>query len=414
LNIEKKLKVVWICHFSNNEVLSWIKPWFKRKEIAPWIPNLIKGFIGRNDIELHVISLHSGIPLFKKYKKDGVKYYFVNYGIPFLGIPWQSFFPFDILTNYLQNKLIIKYFVNKIKPDIITLFGAENANYSSSILQFRKKYPVLIIIQGFIGLGFKPNRLKEKKRVKVETEILKKFIFFAGEFNSTVYLSSLNNQYSFFKFYGPVNEELVNKISFSTYRYDIIYYGRLIKEKGIEDFIKIIGKLKNDNPSIKAIAIGDCNSNYMKFLKELVKNYDCNSNIIFTGFLESQEDIFNYIKSSKILLVPTYNDRLPQTIRDTMMLKTAVIAYKTGGIPYINKAGNNIVLVDIGDYESMKQSAAQLLKDENYRRQLIENAYFYAKSEFGLKNITSSLINTYSEIIKNNPYKKATLLNNNK
>ncbi len=405
MNQNKKIKLVWICHFSNNEVLEWIRPWFKRKEIAPWIPNLIKGFVGKNEIELHVISLHSGISIYKKHKKDGIFYYFVNYGVPFIGVPWQSFFPFDILTNYFQNKLIIKYLVNRIKPDVISLFGAENSNYSSTIIQFRKKYPVLIIIQGFISLGSNLNKLKEKKRVKVEQEILKKFSYFAGELDSKEYISNFNNHFKFYKLYGPVNEELVNKTEFFEYKYDLLFYGRVIKEKGIEDFIKIVGELSTIYPKISAIIIGNCSEKYLKIIEELINKLKCKNNIHFTGFLESQEIVFKHIRTAKIFLAPTYNDRLPLTIRECMMLKTAIIAYNTGGIPFINKENKNVELIDVGDTKAMKESVIKLLNDEYYRAKLIENAYNYAISEFSLEKNTNLLFNSYIDIIsKTNNY----------
>ena len=130
----KKIKVVWICHFSNENVLKWINPWFKRNEIAQWIPNLIKGIQDNESIELHVISLHSGIGLYKKHIENNVTYHFVNYGIPIIGVPWPKFLPVDILTNYYLTNKIIKRIVKKINPNIITLFGAENPNYSYSWL----------------------------------------------------------------------------------------------------------------------------------------------------------------------------------------------------------------------------------------------------------------------------------------
>jgi glycosyltransferase involved in cell wall biosynthesis len=395
----KKLKAVWICHFSNQEVLQWIKPWFKRKEISQGLSNFIKGFYDRKDIELHVISLHSGISFYKKHLDKGITYHFVNYGIPLLGIPWQPFFPLDILTNYFLNKRIIRMLINRIKPDIINLFGAENPNYSSTVLQFRKTYPVLITIQGYVSLSSGFNNFKEKKRVEVEQKILRKFQNFAGEEESKVFLSTLNNNFNFYKFYYPVNEELVDKIKVVDYKYDILFYGRIVRDKGIEDFIKITGVLKKTFPNIKALIIGGYQTNYFKELKDLVIQYNCGENIHFSGFLNSQELVYNFVKASKILLVPTYNDRLPSTIREAMMLKTAVIAYKTGGIPNINKQRENIKLVDVGDLISMKESIIKLLNNEGYRLKIIENAYKYAKSEFSLEKNVNTLVEAYDKIL---------------
>ncbi len=52
---EKKIKVVWLCHFASTE----IKEYFKTpevKEMAPWIFNLIALFQESNEIDLHVVA----------------------------------------------------------------------------------------------------------------------------------------------------------------------------------------------------------------------------------------------------------------------------------------------------------------------------------------------------------------------
>ena len=75
MTVEKKIKVAWICHFSNEEIRNQLH---FRKDIvglikkrpmidfAQWNTYAINEFKKFNDVELHVISPHiqisSGIP----------------------------------------------------------------------------------------------------------------------------------------------------------------------------------------------------------------------------------------------------------------------------------------------------------------------------------------------------------------
>ena len=73
-----KLKVIWICHFSNKEVRerlplskmkvkNSIKSLLGKKinpgysDFAPWVSNLIKEFEKFDEVELHVVSPFSGL-----------------------------------------------------------------------------------------------------------------------------------------------------------------------------------------------------------------------------------------------------------------------------------------------------------------------------------------------------------------
>ena len=92
-----KIKVTMVCHFSNPQVRAHL-PLDDRKlysfarkmlcmptkgkgygDIAPWDTSAINFFQDRDDIELHVISAHSGL---KKrvvsYEEEGVHYNFVK------------------------------------------------------------------------------------------------------------------------------------------------------------------------------------------------------------------------------------------------------------------------------------------------------------------------------------------------
>jgi hypothetical protein len=89
----KKMKVVWICHFSNQYIRERLslsnrsfsnsirrlfsKPIVNYIDFAPWVSNQIKEFEKFNDIELHIIAPHYGLKRFKhSFKMNGVYYHF--------------------------------------------------------------------------------------------------------------------------------------------------------------------------------------------------------------------------------------------------------------------------------------------------------------------------------------------------
>ena len=169
-------KIVLLCHFTNNEIQNKIKPYKQIQEFAPWIPMFASAFENQNGIELTIISPHKYISRTKHFKLRGVNYYFYNAHIPIIGRHWPSIFKWDYISYFYFNRLKTRILVKNIKPDIIHLFGAENAYYSSTILQFKKKYPIVITIQGFISKTSDTQNVQLKRRIEIEKKLLLQII----------------------------------------------------------------------------------------------------------------------------------------------------------------------------------------------------------------------------------------------
>ena len=148
--VDKKLKVVWLCYFTNQGIQNKLSTLKHVDEFAPWISNSLPLFENDDSIELHIVSQHKWIRGYKTFEKRGITYHFFNAGIPCIGRHWPGFFRFDVLSNFLATRNHTQRIVNKIQPDIIHLRGAEN-EFSISVIQFAGKYPVLVTIQGFIN-----------------------------------------------------------------------------------------------------------------------------------------------------------------------------------------------------------------------------------------------------------------------
>jgi glycosyltransferase involved in cell wall biosynthesis len=84
---------------------------------------------------------------------------------------------------------------------------------------------------------------------------------------------------------------------------DLIFAGRLIKEKNVDVLIKAVALIKRKKPSIKCIVIGD--GPERNNLESLVSNLDLNDNVFFAGFLQNYDDVIGYMKVSKVFVLPS-------------------------------------------------------------------------------------------------------------
>jgi glycosyltransferase involved in cell wall biosynthesis len=97
-------------------------------------------------------------------------------------------------------------------------------------------------------------------------------------------------------------QEITN-IESNNEKSDVIYAGRLIKEKNIDLLIKTISILKEQKQEVKCIIIGDGPQKFE--LIELVKKLGLQNNVIFKEFLDDHHDLFRYIKSSRVFVLPS-------------------------------------------------------------------------------------------------------------
>jgi len=82
---------------------------------------------------------------------------------------------------------------------------------------------------------------------------------------------------------------------------DVIFAGRLIKEKNVDLLLRAVALLKEDIPGIKCIVVGDGPERGR--LEQLVKELGLEDNVKFTGFLSNYRDVISYLKGSKVFVL---------------------------------------------------------------------------------------------------------------
>ena len=95
----------------------------------------------------------------------------------------------------------------------------------------------------------------------------------------------------------------IQKVKKSAEVSDVIFAGRLIKEKNVDTLINSIVIVKKKFPTIKCVIIGEGPEEYK--LKQLAEELQIENNIIFKKFMENYDDLIGYMKSSKVFVLPS-------------------------------------------------------------------------------------------------------------
>lgn len=89
----------------------------------------------------------------------------------------------------------------------------------------------------------------------------------------------------------------------ATVRSDVLFAGRLIKEKHVDVLIDAISILKQAYPGIRCCIIGGGPERWN--LEMRAKKKGLTENIVFTGFLKDSREVISHMKSSRVFAFPS-------------------------------------------------------------------------------------------------------------
>ncbi|MHB8362430.1 MAG: glycosyltransferase, partial [Patescibacteria group bacterium] len=170
--------------------------------------------------------------------------------------------------------------------------------------------------------------------------------------------------------------------------YDLCYAGRLLDFKNVDKIIELVKYAKTNNVNLKAVIIGDGPD--AKRLKDKAKGLD----IKFTGFIENNNEVFKYIKRSKIFMMLSQREGFSIVTIEALALGLPVICFKSednAAVDLIENNKNGILTT----LESQKIFTAVEKINKNYQR-YSTNATKYA-DEFLYSKISNDLKNYYNK-----------------
>ena len=167
------------------------------------------------------------------------------------------------------------------------------------------------------------------------------------------YKEKLNVDFEFF--YAPLDINKLEKIEKKQKKEkQIIFIGRDSHEKGIDILKKIESKI--------------------------------NARVIYCTNTK-WEDTMIELKSSKILVIPSRMESIPQVIKEAFFLKIPVIATNVGGIPELITNNETGILVPPNNPELLLENINELLRDEEKGSKLSHAGY-----EFVINNLTWEIL----------------------
>ncbi len=145
---------------------------------------------------------------------------------------------------------------------------------------------------------------------------------------------------------------------------DVIFAGRLIKEKNVDRLIQIIHILKKSIPRIKCYIIGD--GPERKRLEKLRVELGVEKNVELLGFLDKYHDVYSMMKASKIFVLLSEREGFGMVVPEANAcgLPVVVVKARHSAASSLVKHGESGFICNL-DTQEIADQVYKLLTDDN-------------------------------------------------
>jgi len=112
---------------------------------------------------------------------------------------------------------------------------------------------------------------------------------------------------------------------------DVVFVGRLVKEKGLLDLIKAVQRMhsRGSYPVVHLIGAGPDEA----LIRRTISAAGLDQQFVFRGMVSDRLTVLNNIASARVLVLPSHTEGLPRVAVEAMACKTPTVLTAVGGIP---------------------------------------------------------------------------------
>lgn len=150
-------------------------------------------------------------------------------------------------------------------------------------------------------------------------------------------------------------------------RYDVVFVGRLVANKGIDKLLVAMNAL----PGASLLIIGE--GAQRKHYEQLATNIGIADRVYFAGWLPSQTDVLQHMLQGRVFVMPSSSEGGPRSALEAMACGLPVVATQVGVMPDVIENGENGLFTS-GTAEDIAEKVALLLSDDGWRQRIGQNA----------------------------------------
>jgi len=283
------------------------------------------------------------------------------------------------INSNLKNIRSYKFFTKNIIQELFTINKIINKNNNATFLVFSFKYQFLLglirLIKSFkivCVIAGKGSYFYKKRITTVIFKPLIKFIF--SKFDKIICINPYDKK--FFYKYLAIKIDLIptEGVGYSSIKSktnnqkNFVFFARLIKEKGLFEFLQIAKIFKEKYKNLNFYICGPSNKKYIGQSNSYFKK-EFNFDKKYVTYLGYKKNYKNTFLKMDCLISPSYTEGAGTSVMEAMMSGLFVVAYKNNGHNYILKNTGNIICDQ--NISALKKSVETYLEMDKKKLNLI-------------------------------------------
>ena len=176
---------------------------------------------------------------------------------------------------------------------------------------------------------------------------------------------------------------------------------RIDPQKNQKLAVKALDRLvKTSDSNTHLLLIGHVtNEGYRAELNELIKQSGCENRVtLITGLDPSSNDLINAYHAADLFVLPSNHEPFGIVILEAWAAGLPVVATDVGGVSSLVDDGNDGILVQSKDDESLARVIGDLERSTERCNQLAARGFLKARDEYSWDSVTQRLISIYEEV----------------
>lgn len=423
----RKLKILWVCNVIPSYVSKCIG--LERTEGGGWIECLGEAMDDNPDIEFALCANYqqSTTSIFKAFWGSGSIFY------GFRKAKVQNHEYDDTLEG------LFKQIIQEFSPDILHVFGTEYAHALAAVKAFDNPKRTVLHIQGIISViarhytGMLPPRVvnswtfrdfvrhdnilnQQKKfyaRGEFEKETFQRVGFVTGR---TEWDRACSEELNPDAGYTHIQEMM--RTSFyegkwshaGCQKYRIFMSQGGYPVKGLHVMLEALAALKKKFPAVRLYVAGSDmkaavnlagkirRSSYTKYILQLIKRWELDEYVHFTGTLNTDEMKEQYL-SANVFVSASLIENSSNSIGEAMLLGTPVVASDVGGVSSILTHQQEGYLYPADEPYMLQHYISKIFEAGNAAEEMSERARLRAKKQYDGEAIVQQTIKVYHKIV---------------
>ncbi len=306
------------------------------------------------------------------------------------------------ITKEMYSFLQIVKLYSSLKPDIVHLISLKPALYGGLLSIFFKKPKIFLSITG-TGFLFNSSGFFEKFIESVVIYLFSKIFkqkhvkaIFQNNENINYFKERGVNFYSSPYLIGGSGVDLrkfVDSVEPSN-RFTVMMISRLLKDKGVYEFIEASKILSSKQIDVRMILVGEIDENPMSITRKEVEKWVKDETIEWWGH---RNDINEVMTNSNVICLPSHHEGFPKVLMEAAASARAVI---TTDIPGCRDAIiQDVTGILVKKYSSTEiANAISFLKDnEKIRKKMGLEGRKLAERKFDIDLITKKHFEIYQK-----------------